>query len=712
MNISVNPNGFSELNTVVIYTVPTDGSGIIQPFYVPLEVDCIGLGREEKIKYLQNFISNSVLWRGSRDGMGMADWLEYDLRYDIHKRDYASTLIPNLYSPSLKSIMSAPGVLEVGDSLVPSVSETQGSNDSPHWFASAGINDKTVMVIPGDKFVWKLEFYEESGIESNHSVSEVSSPWISSSALVAFGLEDKITVSPAVTIMLGPDPLDVYNPTSYYLDLDSRRDKTARETLTNMRDWGKLMEEITAEKAIIIGISQNSTTPDVNLSYKSWGLSPNPNRWMNKSFLRNDSFYALRNSLRVIEEKENSPETIIDSRSGIILGTKNIPKTNTIFLFNRMEKTESMITRKNLYTPYRSYNIGDQVEYGGEIWESVTDQNLGNPPSISPQWTLSSEIEDIFTSRILIGVDDIKGGSVVPGGYITIDNPGETKIFEVVENLGYKLNPTQPAFTGEGDYVRDFNISEDIEGSRLVKKIKIWNWEKAVDSGYLTFCFSEIGSSICLVINYKDVIYSGEDWGTVFSEDSLKDPWEIYLTYNNYSGRIDFNLVNGDCVAENIPINSSILVNFPLLEKYQVEKLVMVNSSGETGYTKEIIPTQEGGWYNFKGDSDFSSGLWTLKLIDKQFLISALGSGFEFSNPRGTVGYGTSEYKLAFYCTDSTLNSSDWEVRINGEEVELGTIINVNGCSVNYYYSNYENLFWLVWTGEIKNDFDVIITKK
>ena len=706
MNISVNPNGFNELNTVVLYSAPG-----LSSFYVPLPEDCIKLGEQERLSSLARFTGSKTLWRGTRNGMGMADLMEYDLRYDISKNDFASTIIPNLYSSDIRSIFSAEGVLEIGDWLVPScVSSFEEIKEE--WFGSTVINDKTVIVLPADRYIWKLEFYEEVGLETNHSL-DLSSPWISHSALLAYGFDSKIISNPAVTITLGPDPLDPYNLESYYLENDSRKDKTSRTSyITNLREWGKLVEEISEMKAIVVAISQNSSTPEINLAIKSWNTSLNPNRWMNKSFLRNDKFYSLRDTLKLVEEKNTGSGVWIDSRNGILLGTKEISLGETGILSSKLNKVRTRIINREIYSPFRSYSIGEQVNFSGERWESLVDQNLGNVPSISPEWILSSEVESIFTSRILFDIENKIGGNIVPGGYVTILDPEETKTFEVIENLGYKLNPLTPAYTEDGKYITNFKITEEAENNRLVKRISIWDWNSAIKSGHLTFKFSEVGSSICLVLGYLEVNYSENQWESIFNEDVLRIPGNIYLVTQE-GRRENFISKEGEYIVEDIPINSSVDLYFPELEKYQPSRMIMINSSGEEGYTSEIYPEilPDGG-YRFSGVTDFSSGLWTIRLIDKLFTINAYGSDFEFSNPRGSVPYGSTNYSLGFYNIDESLDFSKWIVKINGREISIDTTLEISGCTIEYSFNAFERVYYLRWTGEIKTNFDVIISKR
>lgn len=60
-------------------------------------------------------------------------------------------------------------------------------------------------------------------------------------------------------------------------------------------------------------ISNNSEVESVNLSYKSWVDSTNPNRNMNKYLLRNDEYWSTIDSVGIIETVEDVPEVLIDA---------------------------------------------------------------------------------------------------------------------------------------------------------------------------------------------------------------------------------------------------------------------------------------------------------------------------------------------------------------------------------------------------------------
>lgn len=704
MNISVNPNGFSELNTVVLYQFSS---------FVPLPEDCIGRSVED----LSGFTGSNVLWRGSSDGIGLADYLEYNLSYDIKKSEFASEILPNLYAPnSLRFIFTADGVPSVGSSLVPSVIVSTAELD-PQWFGSCMINDKTVIVVPAIGGIWKIEFYEESGITTNHQVPGISAPWILYSAMEAYGKESFATVTPAVTITLGPDPGSSFNPNSYYLDYDSRRGSSDRENITTLREWGTLAEEITAQKAVVVAVSQNSSNPEVNLAYKSWNISTNPNRNMYREFLRNDRFQGMK-SLKVVEEKEKDSGVLLDSRSGIILGTSQLLDTASPVLFRRLGKTKNLLIEEGIYSPYRCYNLGDQVLFGGEVWESLENQNLGNTPSLSPLWSLANQLENIFTSRVLIQVEDTKAGNIIPGGNITIEDPTDTKIFEVIENLGYKLSPTQPAYTNPGEYIKDYRITESSENSKVVKRISIWGWEEAINNGHLTFHFEEVGSSVKFLLRYNGVDYSYTDWARIFNEarlniTSTQNPIYLNCVGDTISSRRNFFPVDGECVAENIPINNFLEFIFPELEKYQPTQLKMINTAGEDSYVSEIYPELDSTrGYTFDGVSDFSNGIWILELINKLLEINANGQGFEFNTPRGIVPYSSTEYNLEFYCTDPVLRSSDWEVYINNRVIVFGGSLNFSTSTVQYTLKPGESdIYSLKWSGQIKENFNILIKK-
>ena len=63
-------------------------------------------------------------------------------------------------------------------------------------------------------------------------------------------------------------------------------------------------------------VSNNSEIEEVNLSYKSWVDSINPNRNMNKYLVRNDEYWSTKDSMGIVESIPDLPEILIDANSG------------------------------------------------------------------------------------------------------------------------------------------------------------------------------------------------------------------------------------------------------------------------------------------------------------------------------------------------------------------------------------------------------------
>ena len=89
-------------------------------------------------------------------------------------------------------------------------------------------------------------------------------------------------------------------PTStpnFILILGEPDETTSGEDLVSEKE---LLDEVTGEKMIWMLISNNSEVESVNLSYKSWVDSTNPNRNMNKYLLRNDEYWSTIDSVGII----------------------------------------------------------------------------------------------------------------------------------------------------------------------------------------------------------------------------------------------------------------------------------------------------------------------------------------------------------------------------------------------------------------------------
>lgn len=634
MRIEVNPNGFNELNTAILYSRDT---------------------------------AEKIMWRGSSEGLAMSDLLEYNLEFDIKKKTFATSLTPNLYSLDVRNIIGEKGIIENLDSLIPSALSGIPT-ESDYWYGSATLNDKTVIILPASSGVYKVELFER------------------------FLREGKGEEEPNITIFLG----------------ESSEEKVSQ------KEKVKLEEEITADKAIVIAMSQStSVSPEVNLAYKAFQLSPNPLRNMEKIYLRNDRFNSLKKDLKIIENigDEENP-LIVDTRSGTLLGTKQEGQNFTPIFAKKLERVNAKTNNRADFSPYRCYEEGDIITFNNSTWRSICGGNIGNIPSLSPgKWVLLNNLSNIFTDQVIVTSD--KGGFVTPSGFITIQSNTESHIFDVFEELGYKLSPTAPVHTSSGVEIKNFKITETVQDGKLTKRIAVNSWSDAIGSRKIIFHFIEEGCTIILRLEYNGKFYDIDDWNDFIASMASSDILS-QISIHDGSNYLRFKKGDeGEAVINDVPINVPIVFSFPYLDDFQPELLTVTASIGEDNQISTIDPEFDGR-YNFPMTTSFSSAEFVLRMIAKKLEIVATGAGFEFDKPRGEVSYSSiTPYVLSFYCLDESLSPNNWRVVINGLEIPYGGSLNFGTTRVDYTRGGMEEgVYQLTWIGEFKQSYTVTVSKR
>lgn len=684
MNIILGKDGFSEINTVVLYSFSA---------YIPLPEDCGSMSEEDILKF-----KGVYKWRGSNNNMELTDLLLYSLNVDVERDKFATTILPNLYGPEIKEQLGSDTIMNSLSNFVPSVSEVEERVE--RWFGSIVYNDKTLTVLSGDSMIWMIECYEEKEIESNNSSYGGFLPL---PLIQNLGLSDSVLHTPAMTVSLGPSPLDHYNSTNSYLEIDSRRSPEAREeVITTLQEWSKLWEEISAEKVITIALTQHVNTPEVNLSQKAWDSALDPLRNMHKTFLRNDYLRTVIKDMELVKENQPGSGVWVDRRSGTMLGHSKKDGNLTPVLTRKLRRLQKF---PHAFSPYRSYKEREIIEWDGEKWMSLENLNIGNIPNLSPaKWIRAEGLDSIYTQRVRISSGE--GGTVNPSGSLTVLSPTEHHIFEVLEELGYKLDPERPAMTAEDNYITGFQIIQTEENQRSIKKIDVWEWEEALRTGQMVFCFIEEGSTVIFRIELDNRIQDYKEWKDIVNCE------DIYIENLETGEKHYFEDIEGVATAREIPIRRDLKFSFPYLKAYQPEIFSMSNTLGENVENQEMKLIFEDGRYTAQVTSNFTSASWLLSLVSRILTIAASGTGFEFSNPVGEVNFGTPNYAIDFYCVDEELTPEDWIVEINGEEIKLGEKKLIDTATIDYGYEAYRDVYTLRWSGSIEISYTITITKK
>lgn len=579
MRLIINSNNFTDIGTAV--------------FYSQSDLD----NREySKVQYRSN---SSLLYNG--------DFSEYDFSYSITKNKFNDKFLVNyLGKNTLNLIGENSNSLEKIESTIFPMLSKEDWEENDRYFGTTLIYNQIFALFKGDPGIKRLELYE--GIIDSNNIS--SKKFIDSDTLQNIGI--KQTAIPNFILILG--------------ELDEESDED------NLVTKKELLDEVEGEKMIWMLISNNSEVEKINLSYRSWVDSINPNRNMNKYLVRNDEYWSTKDSVGIIDSIEDLPEILIDGNSGTFLGNEKIKDDRLLILKTKRNLVEKFKGSKEFpnYYPFTTYKIGDRVYFGDKIWESVSNNNFNNNPMLSSKWILLDYLENSRPIRVVVSVFPEVGGTCNPIGIISIPSVDTNVTFKIYTNPGYKLNEDLPCLlstetltplSSENNF--DYNISENF--------ITVVNWKEVLQTNNLIFNLSYIGSYIILKANIagEKTIYSYDEWGKL-NESNLKIL--KLITGEESSEKIDFNPFITKEGKLKLFVGEKAKLVIPELSRYFISKAVLEVEDSKT--TNTYYPIQNNGSnIVLLPKVNFSAATLTLELSFKKVIVSIIESeGFEISN--------------------------------------------------------------------------------
>lgn len=716
MRVDIKSNNFGDINMAVLYRF----HNFTPSFNTPSR------DTELFLRNLNNFSDSIILIRGSKNNLGLESFMEYDFRHIADKKKYSDIIKPSLFSDQLLKDVGNYNV-EVLDKLsnciFPTLDyNTQRSNSISGFFGSTLINDKTVYVIPASgkgiinnneilSGVWKIELYEDVALDS---FSKVTDRPTDNDFLKSFLAGIDSVREPAVVIYLGPDSECRNNSTEMYLSSDIRRDENNRsdkEKLNESEYWN-LQQEVDADKLVILSLSQGDGSMEVNLSYKTWINSHDPNRNMKKYFLRNDYFWSSNKSLNVFDNSIGN-NIIIDHRSGTLVGTKLV-ENSPILKMKRSRLNEMSVEE---YSPYKSYSTDERVTWMNNIWVSLRDHNLNNSPLISSAWILEDKIESILTTQAFVDVFPENSAKINPSGNVTV-NENATKVFEYIPSLGFEIDKTNPI---RGVKAGDFELSNDPYSSGNVSGIKttlvVRNWKNIFYDGNNTITFNFLPVSSMIEMSLCDVktntVLSGSrinDWNVYFPETNISNIKLIEL--GDQSIDHDLNEVGN---FDNIAVGSVIELLIPDMDRYQPDSLESIETIDNINKSKTLKPEKISGGWIIKDTIFFNSAQWTLNLIPREYTIITSGtSTVEISSPIVRLSSADKvNCIIKFYFSDGRIGKPSVAIKESGKVIshflELGKSVEINSTIFILNYNSSEDMYLITVFGNIFNDFNITI---
>lgn len=623
MRLIINSNNFTDIGTAV--------------FYSQSDLD----NREySKVQYRSN---SSLLYN--------RDFSEYDFSYSITKDKFNDKFLVNYLGKNTLNLIgeNSNSLEKIESTIFPTLSKEDWEEDDK-YFGTTLISNQIFALFKGDPGIKRLELYE--GIIDSNNIS--SSKFIDSDTLQAIGI--KQTATPNFILILGE------------LDEDSDED--------NLVIKKELLDEVEGEKMIWMLISNNSEVEKINLSYRSWVDSINPNRNMNKYLVRNDEYWSTKDSIGIIDNIPNLPEILIDGNSGTFLGNERIKDDKLLILKikkNLIERFKGSREFPNYY-PFTTYKVGDKVYLGDKVWESVSNNNFNNNPMLSSEWILSNYLENSRPIRVVVSVFPEIGGTCNPIGIISIPSVDTNVTFKIYTKPGYKLNEDVPCILStetltplpsENNF--DYNIPENL--------ITITDWRRILLTNNLIFNLSYVGSYVILRVSIagEKTIYSYSEWGKL-NETNLKIL--KLITGEGSSEVIDFNPYITKEGKLKLSIGKKAKLVIPELSRYLISKASLEAEDSTNIY----YPVQDNGSNIISlPEINFSIATLTLELSLKRVIISIVEfEGFEISNNSIKVSPGGNAV-FKFISINYPINNLE---KIILEDVQ-GNSLTINKFSAN-----------------------------
>lgn len=625
MRLIINNNNFTDIGTVV--------------FYSQNDLD----NREySKVQYRSN---SSLLYN--------RDFSEYNFSYSITKDKFNDKFLVNyLGEKTLNLIGENSNSLEkIESNIFPTLSREEWE-ENDRYFGTTIISNQIFALFKGAAGIKRLELYE--GIIERNNIGE-RSEFIDTDTLGA--AEIKQTATPNFILILGE--LDEYEGGDFVIDKE-------------------LLDEVEGEKMIWMLVSNNSEIEEVNLSYKSWVDSINPNRNMNKYLVRNDEYWSTKDSMGIVESIPDLPEILIDANSGTLLGNKKIENDRLLIFNNKKNWIEQFKGTGEYpkYFPFTTYKIGDKVILGGKVWESVSNNNFNNNPVLSSKWILSEYLNINKPIRIVVSVTPEIGGTCNPIGIISIPTVRTIINFKIFPKPGYELNEDNPCLLSEKDLI-SFPSENNFSYSVPENLITVTNWEEVLTTNHLIFNLKYIGSYLILkakIAGERDT-YDYDEW-TRLSETSLKIS-ELILGEGS-SQKIKYDPYVSNEGKLEVYINERAELRIPELSRYTISRVLLDSEEFET--SEIYYPTLIGSVNSIVLPKvNFSVADLTLELSSKRVVISIVEfSGFEISNNSQKINSGGSA-TFKFISTDYPVNNME---KVILEDTQ-GNSLTINKFSAN-----------------------------
>lgn len=347
-------------------------------------------------------------------------------------------LLPNLFDyQETLNLSKEPKFDSIVSSSFPRLSR---GDEEPreHFFGKLSSSSKTAYLIHLPRGTWKVEVYNSrvsGNCGRNYFIDYDILKELSGEVLRENGI--RITQKPALSIYFGPS-YDVsiqdftlsellnegYKFDDYlerYLNLTASEYESFPKNMSVSEYLESYREEVLSEKMLYIVNTPDGKMEDINFYSLSYPESKNPHPHMSEAVVRND--YLWSGNHPILESP--NPGVVIDSRSGVLLGLRELKETESSW-----------------FTGAISRNLDKKIN--GKVWEKAGVSDVfGENPEISPWWYCPDDLPNSMFRRFYVIT---KGkGYVSPSGLVYL-GPGNPLKLDIVPGEGYRYLRVTNAF--------------------------------------------------------------------------------------------------------------------------------------------------------------------------------------------------------------------------------------------------------------------------